>query len=163
MPAPDHVFETSDGVIRLHVFGNVFAGVFESPLTAKAFDEVRKWQPKAMPTDGTKIISFSLAFGAHRIPDDVKQAADRLLTEFGQETAASVNVLRAEGFQASAARAMLGTIYLSIRVNYPRKVVATVAEGESWLVSKVGESKSLYDAARWLQGQEREGPRNPHE
>lgn len=163
MAAPDHVFETSDGVVRLRVFGNVFAGVYESPLTARAFNEVRKWQPKAMPTDGTKIVSFSLAFGAHRIPDDVKEAADKLLSEFGEDTAASVNVLRAEGFQAAAARAMLGTIYLLIRVNYPRKVVATVSEAQSWLVSRLGESQALYDAARWLQSQEREGPRNPHD
>jgi hypothetical protein len=165
MAAPDHVFESTDGVIRLAVYGPVFAGVYESPLTATAFKQVLTWQRKVMPKED-KIIPCSIAFGAHRLPPDVKEAADRLLAEFGPQTAASVNILIAEGFQASAARAMLGTIYLLTRVSYPRKVVATVAEGDAWLRSVLGESKhlaSIDHAFKWLREREAAGPRNAHE
>lgn len=158
MAAPDHAFETSDGSIRIAVYGPVFAGVYDSPLTARGFDEVLRWQPGAMP-ESEKIVAFSIAFGAHRLPADVQAAADRLLAAFAQKTAASVNVLIAEGFQASAARAMLGTIYLLTRVSYPRKVVASVAEGERWLHSVVGESGDLSRASSWLREREAAGPR----
>lgn len=159
MAAPDHAFETSDGSIRIAVFGTVFAGVYDSPLTARGFQEVLRWQPGVMPKS-EKIIPFSIAFGAHRLPTDVQAAADRLLATFAQQTAASVNVLIAEGFQASAARAMLGTIYLLTRVSYPRKVVASVTEGQRWLQSVVGESADLSRASSWLADREAAGPRN---
>lgn len=160
MAAPDHAFETSDGSIRIAVYGPVFAGVYDAPLSARGFDEVLRWQRTVMPTT-EKIIAFSIAFGAHRLPADVQAAADRLLAAFAQQTAASVNVLIAEGFQASAARAMLGTIYLLTRVSYPRKVVASVAEGERWLHSVVGASAPLSRASSWLTEREAGGPREP--
>lgn len=159
MAAPDHAFETSDGSIRIAVYGPVFAGVYDSPLTARGFDDVLRWQPSVMP-HSEKIVAFSIAFGAHRLPPDVQAAADRLLATFAPQTAASLNVLVAQGFQASAARAMLGTIYLLTRVSYPRKVVASVTEGERWLRSVVGESPHLTSASIWLRAREAEGPRN---
>ena len=158
--AADHVFRTSDGSIHIAVYGPVFAGVYDAPLTARGFDEVLRWQPRVMP-ESEKIIPFSIAFGAHRLPPDVQAAADRLLEAFAPQTAASVNVLIAEGFQASAARAMLGTIYLLRRVSYPRKVVADVAEGARWLRSVIGQSDDLSRAARWLTEREAAGPREP--
>lgn len=159
MARADHEFETSDGTIRIAVYGPVFAGVYESPLSARGFEQVLKWQSGVMPKD-EKIIAFSIAFGAHRLPPEVQAAADRLLAAFRQQTAASVNVLIAEGFQASAARAMLGTLYLLTRASYPRKVVASVAEGQRWLESTVGPSEPLSRASKWLGLREAAGPRD---
>src|SRR5690606_16721020 len=105
MLRPDHVFESPDGVIRIARFGPVFAGVYDSPLSARAFDSVLRWQHGVMPEQ--PIISFSLAFSAHRLEPDVQAAADRLLAAFGKRTAAHATVISAEGFQASAARAAL--------------------------------------------------------
>lgn len=148
MDRPDHSFETHGKVIRIARFGNVFAGVYSSGLTARAFNDVLEWQRPVMPDE--PIVQFNLAFGAHRLAPDVQSAADRLLTEYGPRTSASATVLAASGFQASAARAMLATIYLLTRLAYPRRVFADVADAETWLLATVKTRASVNAAARWL-------------
>jgi hypothetical protein len=59
-------------------------------------------------------------------------------------------VLTASGFQASAARAMLATIYLLTRVSYPRRVFADVHEAEAWLASLGKYPKAIAASAMWL-------------
>lgn len=148
MDRPDDSFETKDRAIRIARFGNVFAGVFSSGLTARAFDDVLAWQRPVMPAE--PIVQFNLAFGAHRLAPDVQAAADRLLTEYGPRTRASATVLAATGFQASAARAMLATIYLLTRLAYPRRVFADVPDAEAWLLATVTTPAPVVAAARWL-------------
>jgi hypothetical protein len=148
MDRPDDLFESYGGVIRIARFGPVFAGIYGSPLTADAFDEVLHWQRPLMPSE--PILQFSLAFSAHRLQPDVQAAADRLLTEYGPRTCGSATVLTASGFQASAARAMLATIYLLTRVSYPRRVFAEISEAEAWLVSLGKYERSIAASAMWL-------------
>lgn len=148
MDRPDHVFESDGGVIRIARYGPVFAGIYGSPLTAKAFREVHAWQGPVMPEE--PIMQFSLAFGAHRLAPDVQSAADKLLTAYGPRTCASATVLSASGFQASAARAALATIYLLTKVSYQRRVFANVSEAEAWLVSLDKYRPSVRAAGRWL-------------
>lgn len=148
MDRPDDLFESYGGVIRIARFGPVFAGAYGSPLTADALDQVLHWQRPLMPAE--PIMQFSLAFSAHRLAPDVQSAADRLLTEYGPRTCASATVLTASGFQASAARAMLATIYLLTRVSYPRRVFADVSEAQQWLVSLGKYERSISASAMWL-------------
>ncbi len=151
MTEPDDLFASDDGVIRIGRFGPVFAGVFHKGLTAKALDDVRHWQHGVMPEQ--KLISLSLSFAAQRLAPDVGQAADRLLAEFRDRTAASAQVMRAVGFEGSAARAMLATIYLLTRAAYPRKVFSSLAAGEAWLrsLSEDPDDHTAIDAAsQWL-------------
>ncbi len=151
MDRPDTVFECSGGRIRIARFGTVFAGVYHSGLTAAGFDEVSAWQAPKMPAE--PITQFSLAFGAHRLAPDVQAAADRLITTYGPRTCASATVLSATGFQASAARAALATLFLLTRVSYPRRVFASVAEADTWLTSlaTLGRHRpSIAAAAHWL-------------
>lgn len=148
MDRPDHYYESARGVIRIGRFGPVFAGVYGTPLTAEAFDEILAWQAPLMPAE--PILQFSLAFGAHRLAPEVQAAADRLLIAYGPRTCGSATVLSATGFQASAARAALATIYLLTRVSYPRKVFAEVAEAEVWLRSLGKYPDAITAAARWL-------------
>jgi len=148
MERADDLFESYGGVIRIARFGPVFAGIYGSPLSAEAFDEVLHWQRPLMPAE--PILQFSLAFSAHRLQPDVQAAADRLLTEYGPRTCGSATVLTASGFQASAARAMLATIYLLTRVSYPRRVFADVGEAEAWLTSLGKYSRSIAASALWL-------------
>lgn len=148
MDRPDDTFESHGRVIRIARFGNVFAGVYSNGLTARAFDDVLAWQRPLMPAE--PIVQFNLAFGAHRLAPDVQAAADRLLTEYGPRTSASATVLAATGFQASAARAMLATIYLLTRLAYPRRVFAEVPDAEAWLLATVDARGPVTAAARWL-------------
>jgi hypothetical protein len=152
MDRPDHIFESRGRVIRLARFGNVFAGVYYDGLTARAFDEVLAWQGPVMPAE--PIVQFNLAFGAHRLAPDVQAAADRLLTEYGPRTSASATVLAATGFQASAARAMLATIYLLTRLAYPRRVFAEIPDAEAWLLGTVRSHAAVKAAAHWLAQQQ---------
>ena len=149
---PDHEFISSDRVITIRRYGPVFAGVYYQGLTHASLTEVLDWQLGVMPSE--PIISYSLAFAAERLAPDAKDAADRLLREFAPQTCASATVLSAAGFQASAARAMLATIYLLVKVAYPRKVFSTVSDAESWLMTQRDDGGPIYAASRWLVDEE---------
>ncbi len=148
MDGHDDLFESRTGAVRVARFGAVFAGIYRAPLIAEASEELRVWQGPVMPDE--PIAQFSLAFGVHRLAPEVQAAADRVLTAYGPRTCVSATVLVASGFQASAARAMLSTLYLLTRVAYPRRVFASVAEAESWLSSLGKYRKSIAASARWL-------------
>lgn len=126
----------------------MFAGIFKKGLTAKALDGVREWQGPVMPD--AKIFSFSLSFAADRLAPDTRTAADRLLGEFRDQTAGSATVLRTFGFEGSAARAMLATIYLLTRAAYPRKVFSNLVDAEAWLTTLHPDTAPINAAARWL-------------
>lgn len=147
MGTPDDSFVSACGVVRISRFGPVFAGIYEAPLNAEAFDAARRWQAAVMPD--TRIIHFSLAFGAQRLAPQVQAAADRLIHAFADRTCLAATVLKADGFQAATARTMLATIYLVSRVPYPRRVFGEVEDAASWLLGQHGDAQSIRAAARW--------------
>lgn len=148
MDGPEHLFKSADGIIEIGRFGPVFAGLFGKGLTAQSLGEVLDWQHTVMP--GQPIMSFSLAFAAERLTDDTKAAADRLLAEFRDDTCASATVMAVEGFEGSAARAMLATIHLLTRAKYPRKVFCVVDDAQQWLLDQDGDVDAIRAAGTWL-------------
>ncbi|MEM6993619.1 MAG: hypothetical protein AAF721_24105 [Myxococcota bacterium] len=149
---PEELFASADGIVRVARFGRIFAGVFQKGLTAQVLDEVRAWQHTVMPEE--PIFSFSMSFAAERLEPDVRAATDRLLAEFRDRTAAAATVLRVFGFEGSAARAMLATIYLFTRAAYPRKVFSNLAEADQWLRSIHDDGADIDAATRWLTAQD---------
>ena len=152
--APDDLFEAPDGVIKVGRFDTVFAGVYNKGLYPSAFEDLLRWQHGVMPA--SPIVSYSLAFGSERLDKPTTAAANRLLAEFRDQTRASVTIVASQGFDGSAARAMLATIYLLTRAAYPRKVVADVASGHAWLRSQMSDPSPLERATRWLEAFERD-------
>jgi len=148
MEGPDDYFQSGDGVIRVGRFGPVFAGVYYKGLSAKALDKLRSWQHGVMP--GQPILSYSLSFAAQRLDEDTKSATNRLLADFRDQTRASATILATQGFDGSAARAMLATIYLLTRASYPRRVFANVTDAHKWFAHDFGDVDKIESATRWL-------------
>ena len=161
MEGPDDYFQSGDGVIKVGRFGPVFAGVYYKGLSAKALDKLRVWQHGVMPSD--PILSYSLSFAAQRLDEDTKKATNQLLADFRDQTRASATILATEGFDGSAARAMLATIYLLTRAAYPRRVFANVADAHKWFEHDFGDVEKIGAATRWLTGIERDYRRRAKE
>ena len=148
MEGPDDYFQSGDGVIRVGRFGPIFAGVYYKGLSARALDKLRAWQHGVMPSE--PILSYSLSFAAQRLDEDTKNATNRLLADFRDRTRGSATILATQGFDGSAARAMLATIYLLTRAAYPRRVFAKVADAHKWFKHDFEDVKSIGAATRWL-------------
>jgi hypothetical protein len=132
----------------------VFASHFTIPLNAACLDELRKWQEARMPDE--LVGSISILFDAQRLDQDVREATDRYMQQFAPRTRVSATIIHADGFAASAARAMAATFYLVHRIACPRKVFADTASAAAWAAEFFDDPTDMCRAGEWLEAVQRE-------
>ena len=150
---PDAEFNSHEGSVRGVRFGAVFALYFKIPMKAACIEELREWQGSQMPDE--PIGSLSIVFDARRVESDVNEATDRYMKEFAPRTRASAVIISADGFAASAARAMISTFFLVNRVSCPRKVFANAGTAAQWVAGYFDDPADVERAEAWLQELER--------
>ena len=154
--ADSHLFRATSGRILGAAFGPHIVYAFGSDLVGADIDELSAWKRHQVP-HGEQLGTIALLFEAKPMSAEVSEATNRLLKELGPKTRASATVISAQGFVASAARAMAATLFLVSRIECPRRVFANVGEAGEWLAGHFDDPRVLEPGVRWLSELESRG------
>jgi len=88
---------------------------------------------------GKKIISLSLVNTRSGVPDfETRKLSAEVIKKVTPFTAASVTVLEGQGFVVGAARAVVQSIHLLARTDYPQRVFASIEESAKFVAETCG-------------------------
>ena len=145
---PDEVFHSQAGSVTAARFGVVFCSHIQPPVQPACMQELAEWQRPIMPDE--PIGHLSIVFKPDRMESEVQDATRTYIQEFAPRTRAVATIIAAEGFKGSAARAMLSTLYLVVRISCPRKVFADPHEAADWTAEHFDPDTDVRRAERWL-------------